>query len=90
MREKQIPVFKEVHDTIYEFSDEVHDFVEIHDGELNYDNNYLIFKLNGSEWYIEKYENCSRIYLERIGYSYEEALAKLKLIIDIQENKVEE
>lgn len=85
MSEKQISVFKEVHDTIYEFSDEVHDFVEIDDGELNYDNNYLIFKLNEDEWYIEKYENCSRVYLERIGSSYEEALTKLKLIVDIVE-----
>lgn len=82
-------LYTEVDDCSYKFSDEVHDFVQVAaiDAEgkydLNLDNSYLIFRLSTNDYYIERYTRCERVSLELVGHSYEEALRKLKQLVNI-------
>lgn len=82
-------LYTEVDDCSYKFSNEVHDFVQVDfvrpDGEfeLNLDNSYLIFRLGENDYYLERYVRCERVSLELVGHSYDEALNKLKSLIEI-------
>ena len=54
--------YKRVFNVVYKFVEEVADFVLVDlDGELNEDENILIFKPKGATQYvIERYESCTR------------------------------